>query len=228
MYVDEIRAYTPQNEQEAADQFAFVRSEFEFMVADNHLHAFLVSGVHEPAHHGGIAEKFNIDYIGTAFGEYRFVDFSVVIVLGNEWTAVRAVAKRHEHNLVARGLIGAAGHISILFGFKAAEIVDADFDHVERLHRRKALHRRNEIVRRLGGGGRDELRAACANGSSFDFDGFDGPGLPALDTIHRIDRTRLAFELINGARLSDACGRDCGGESGTDEMTALHKGALFF
>ena len=53
-------------------------------------------------------------------------------------------------------------------------------------------------------------------------------GLPALDTIHRIDRTRLAFELINGARLSDACGRDCGGESGTEEMTALHKGALFF
>ena len=40
------------------------------------------------------------------------------------------------------------------------------------------------------------------------FDGLDGAGLPALDTIHRIDRTRLAFELSMGARLSDACGRD--------------------
>ena len=63
-------------EQEAADQFASSGVNFEFMVADNHLHAFLVSGVDEPAHHGGIAEKFNIDYIGTAFGEYPAVDFS--------------------------------------------------------------------------------------------------------------------------------------------------------
>ena len=178
----------------ATDEFGFVGREFELMFADDDLDAFGVSGLHKAPDHGAIAEELDVDHVCFAVTTDGFVEFAVVLVFGDEGTAVGDVSKRYEHCLAAGSFIDLLGDLGKLGRRQAPQVVNADFDHVKSLDRGEVLKCLEHIRIILVGRRSKDLRTTFADHEIANLDGLDLAQSPAFDAVQRVNRMLLFGE----------------------------------